>query len=95
MIRLGLKHWKGSQGNGWMSYLPTGIKIEAIPFVLLDRKDEDDVRKRLATEGLYLAWSTMFLMEGHHHPKRTTVKALTQPGEGWWKTHDMYGKVKA
>lgn len=90
MLDNGLKHWKGSEGRGWLSILPGSIgRITPVPYVCVESAKVPEIQARLWQQRLTLQWSTMFLIEGHSHPKGTSVFALTRPGEEWWRTHEL------
>ena len=83
--RFELSIWRGSEGCGFMAYLPTGIKLHvAVPFVLIPGSEYEAKKRQLAEYGLSLQWCTLFLVEGYHHPKGSGVYCLTRPPDDWW-----------
>jgi hypothetical protein len=90
LASLGIEQWMGGETPaGWLTILPNGADITPVPFVLIPDGTIMKTKTRLWEERLTLQWSTLHLVEGYHHPKGTSVYAMSRPPDEWWDTHEL------
>jgi hypothetical protein len=86
--RLHLTPWRSLKSiESYITCLPDGSGTELrvpVPLILVELSELENLTRRLARHRLHLAWSTLFLVPGYHHPQGTDVKCLTRPPDSWW-----------